>query len=44
MRINKRVEINFAWYDFWVGVYYARHIEAVYICLLPMIVIVIDLS
>lgn len=31
--------VFFAWYDFWVGVYYDRTARALYICPLPMLVI-----
>jgi hypothetical protein len=34
-----RIEIGFAWYDFWVGFYYDRNNRRLYICPLPMLVI-----
>lgn len=33
------VRLFFAWYDFWIGAYYDRKSQSVYICLLPMIVL-----
>lgn len=38
------VTFFFAWYDFWIGVYYDRLDEVLYICPLPMCVIRIDKS
>ena len=34
----KRIHRFFAWYDFWIGVYYDRKARALYICPLPMCV------
>jgi hypothetical protein len=33
------VDFFFAWYDFWIGLYYDRFEEVLYICPLPMVVI-----
>lgn len=33
-----RVKAFWAWYDFWVGVYYDRDKRHIYICPLPMVV------
>lgn len=31
--------LKFRWYDFWVGWYWDRKREVLYICLLPMVVL-----
>lgn len=36
-----RVNIIFAWYDFWIGAFYKRSERKLYICLIPMVAIVI---
>ena len=33
------IQLMFAWYDFWVGLFWDRKARALYICPLPMIVI-----
>ncbi len=39
-----RVQISFAWYDFWVGAYWDRKARALYICPLPTLVLRWDLA
>jgi len=39
----KKVNVFFAWYDFWVGWYYNERDHILYICPLPMIVIQVKL-
>lgn len=34
-----KVSLFFAWFDFWVGVYYDQHKRTLYLCPLPMVVI-----
>ena len=36
---NLRIRIFFAWYDFWIGWYFDRKDDILYIGLLPMIMI-----
>ena len=36
---NLKIQIFFAWYDFWIGWYFDKKHGILYICLLPMIVI-----
>lgn len=36
---NLKIELFFAWYDFWVGLYFNRKEKSVYICLIPCLVI-----
>jgi hypothetical protein len=38
-----RFNLSFAWYDFWVGAYIDRSNKKIYICLVPMILITIQL-
>jgi hypothetical protein len=38
-----RLRLSFAWYDLWVGAYIDRSNKKIYICLLPMILITIQL-
>jgi len=33
-----KIKITFAWFDFWVGAYYDRKLKALYVCLVPMVV------
>lgn len=33
------VSLFFAWYDLWIGAYYDRHTETLYVCPLPCCVI-----
>lgn len=40
--MSNRISFLFAWYDFWVGVYYDRKNRTLYILPLPMLVIKID--
>ena len=37
-----RVEMFFAWYDFWVGAYWDRKKRRLYLCPLPMVGVVIQ--
>jgi hypothetical protein len=32
----------FAWYDFWIGLYYDRKKQTLYVCLIPMVVIALE--
>ncbi len=34
-----RIKVYFAWYDLWIGAFIDRKANAIYICLLPTIVI-----
>jgi hypothetical protein len=34
-----KIRIFFAWYDMWIGAYWSKKERALYICLLPMIVV-----
>lgn len=38
-----RINVFFAWYDLWVGLYIDRGDRAVYVCFLPMLIIKIAL-
>lgn len=44
MAIQVRVKPLFAWFDFWVGVYYDRANRRIYILPVPMLGVVIDLA
>ena len=35
---------TFKWYDFWIGIYYDKEIDRLYICPIPMILFMIDLN
>ncbi len=37
-----KIKIFFAWYDFWVGIYYAQKERAIYVCLIPTVVIKLE--
>jgi hypothetical protein len=39
-----RVAFAFAWYDFWVGLYYDRERRILFVCPLPMCLITIRLG
>jgi len=39
-----RVSIFFAWYDFWIGLFYDQRKRILYFCPLPMIVIKFEWS
>lgn len=32
------MRIFFAWYDFWIGWYWDRHVGVLYVCPIPMLV------
>ena len=34
-----RIVVFFAWYDLWIGAYYDRAFQRLFICLIPTIVI-----
>lgn len=34
-----RISIFFAWYDFWIGMFYDRERRMLYICPVPMVVV-----
>jgi hypothetical protein len=34
-----KIRIFFAWYDFWIGLYWDRKDYSLYVCLIPTIVI-----
>jgi hypothetical protein len=36
-----RFEIKFAWYDMWVGAFWDRKQKVLYVCPLPMLLIVL---
>lgn len=38
-----KVTFKFCWYDFWIGIYYNRTFNVLYICPLPMCLIRIEL-
>lgn len=38
------IKVFFAWYDFWIGVYYDRYYQNIYICPLPMICIKVSIK
>lgn len=38
------MKVKFAWYDMWIGAYYDQKKRTLYICLIPMIVIIIPLG
>lgn len=40
---NLEFDLFFAWYDMWVGIYYDRHDNVVYVVPFPMFVIRIQL-
>jgi hypothetical protein len=37
-----KIKIFFAWYDFWIGLFYDRPKKRLYICPLPMLVLLLD--
>lgn len=37
-------KVFFAWYDLWIGAYYDRKARYLYLCPLPTLVIMIDMS
>jgi len=37
-----KIELSFAWYDFWVGLFWDKKKRILYICPLPMVVIKIQ--
>ena len=37
-----RILVYFAWYDFWVGLYWSKSSRCLYVCLLPMLPIAIQ--
>lgn len=36
-----RISLRFAWYDLWIGAYWDRSARVLYVCPVPMVVIVI---
>ena len=38
-RYYYKINVFFAWYDIWIGIYIDRNKETLYICLLPCVVI-----
>jgi hypothetical protein len=36
------ISVFFAWYDFWIGLFYDQKKRTLYVCLLPMVVIKIE--
>ena len=42
MSIPFKIKIFFAWYDFWVGVFYDRKKQTLYVCPVPTLVISIS--
>jgi len=40
----KRLKLSFAWYDLWVGFYIDSDHKKLYICLIPTVLITIDLN
>ena len=39
-----RVQVRFAWYDLWVGAYVDRAKRTLYVCPLPMLLVVVRLG
>ena len=39
-----KLSLFFAWYDFWIGIYYDRKKRILYICFLPMVVIKLEMK
>jgi len=39
-----KVKLIFAWYDFWIGIFYDRSKKWIYVFLIPMIGFVVNLS
>lgn len=44
MRLTRRLDVSFKWYDFWVGAFYDRGRRRLYLCLIPTVCIEIELS
>jgi hypothetical protein len=40
---TKRIRLSFAWYDIWIGAYIDTDKKRLYICLLPTLLITIQL-
>jgi len=40
----KGLKLSFAWYDLWIGAYIDTKNKRLYICIIPTILITIDLS
>ena len=40
----KRIKISFAWYDIWVGLFIDTKKKKLYLCLVPTLLITIDLT
>ena len=39
-----KMSLHFVWYDMWIGAYWARKERALYVCLVPMIVLRIEMG
>ena len=39
-----KIELNFRWFDIWIGVYIDTKNRAIYVCLIPMIVLSIRIA
>ncbi len=37
-----KIKFLFAWYDFWVGAFWSRKDRRLYLCPLPMVVILVE--
>jgi hypothetical protein len=42
MKRFPKVNLFFAWYDFWIGWFYDKNKNVLYICPLPMVVLKLD--
>jgi hypothetical protein len=43
LKVNK-FKLSWAWYDLWIGVYVDKDNRKLYICLIPTLLITVDLA